>query len=204
MSEASRLWRAARRLNRLAARRKGLPPLLLFTDPERTPDPLAAASRLPRGAGVVYRAFGAPGAVEVGRALARLCRRRGLGLLVGADVRLAARLGADGVHLPERMSGRAGDIRALRRRFLVTAAAHSLPAVLRARRAGADALVISPIFVSGSPSAGAPLGPLVLARWVRRAGASAYALGGVNGGNVGKLGMTGAVGVAAIEALVRT
>ena len=44
--------------------RKSLPNLLFFTDPVRTPDPEAIARRLPRGAGVVVRAF-VPNAAKV-------------------------------------------------------------------------------------------------------------------------------------------
>jgi thiamine-phosphate pyrophosphorylase len=175
---------------------------LFFTDPDRVPDPVRVAERLPRGAGVVYRAFGAADAVSEGGRLARVCRRRGLVLFVGADPRLAARLGAAGVHLPQRLSGRAGTIRALRQRYLVTAAVHDLASALTARRAGAEALVVSPVFASRSPSAGRPLGPRALAALIREAGAPAYALGGVNARTVGALARTGALGVAAVEALV--
>jgi thiamine-phosphate pyrophosphorylase len=58
--------------------RKALPPLLFFTDPARTPDPEAAARRLPKGAAVVFRAFGAPDAEARARRLRALCRARGL------------------------------------------------------------------------------------------------------------------------------
>jgi thiamine-phosphate pyrophosphorylase len=201
LSEVSALWRAALRLRRGRRRRKSLPPLLLFTDPTRTPDPLAAAARLPRGCGVVFRPFGAASALDQGRALATVCRRRGLVLLVGADPNLAARLNADGVHLPQRLAGRAGTICALRTRFLVTAAAHDIRAALRARRAGVQALVISPVFASNSPSAGRPIGPRALARFARVAGAPTYALGGVNARTARALAQTGVVGLAAIEAL---
>ena len=206
MSETAELWRLARRLERRTHGRKRLPPVLLFTDPVRTPDPAATAARLPRGAGVVFRAFGAADALAKGRALARVCRQRGLVLLVGADPELARWLHADGVHLPERLAGRAGVIRALRRRFQVTAAAHDLPAVLRARRAGAEALVISPVLPSRSPSAGKPLGPMALANLIRRARVPTYAMGGVNAHSARALGLTGVLGLAAVEALsaVRT
>ena len=149
----------------------------------------------------MFRAFGAPDAVETGRILARVCRRRGLVLLVGADPRLAGRLRADGLHLPERLAHKA---RRFRGRFLVSAAAHSLPAALRAQRAGAEAIVVSPVFPSRSPSAGRPIGPRALARLARRVKTPVYALGGVNVGNARKLAVTGVVGVAAIEALTRT
>jgi thiamine-phosphate pyrophosphorylase len=197
------LWRLARRLEARRLGRKPFPPLLLFTDPARTPDPAAAAERLPRGAGVVFRAFGAPDALATGQALARVCRRRGLVLMVGADPELARRLKAAGVHLPQRLAGRAGVIRALRRRFRITAAAHDLSSALKARRAGAEALVISPVFPSRSPSARRALGPMALAGLVRRARVPTYALGGVNAPSARALGLTGVFGLAAVDALTR-
>ena len=175
--------------------------MLFFTDPLRTLTPGATAARLPRGCGVVFRAFGADDAIERGRALARVCRARRLTLLVGADPVLAARLDADGVHLPQRLAGRAGLVRALRARFLLTAAAHDLPAALRARRAGVDALIVSPIFASNSPSAGRPMGAFALARLTRAARIPVYALGGVNADTARALKLTGIVGLAAVEAL---
>jgi thiamine-phosphate pyrophosphorylase len=181
--------------------RSAWPPLLLFTDPARTPDPVALAEQLPRGCGVVYRAFGAPDARAAGRRLAAVARRRGLILFVGADPALAAALGADGLHLPERAAGRRGDNLALRRRYRLTAAAHSLPAALRARRAGVEAVVVSPVFPSRSPSAGRPMGVLAFARLCRAAGLPVYALGGVNARTVGRLKNSGAIGLAAVEAL---
>jgi thiamine-phosphate pyrophosphorylase len=202
LSAVSQIWRAARRLSH---RRHGLglPPLLLFTDPWRTPDSEVLAARLPRGAGVVFRGFGLSGAEAQGRRLSRICRRRGLVFLVGADAAQATRLGADGIHLPERLSRRAGTIRSLKARFLVTAAAHTLPAALRAHRAGAQALIVSAVFSSASPSAGPAMGPRRLAILIRQARAPVYALGGVNVRTIQALAHTGATGVAAVEALAR-
>ena len=192
----------ARSLRKAGRAGKRLPYLLFFTDPLRTPEPRDVIARLPRGSGVVFRAFGAADAVIQGRKLATLARRRGVAFFVGADVALAIALRADGVHLPERLTGRAGVCRALRRRFRVTAAAHSLPAILKAERAGVDALVISPVFASQSPSAGRPLGVLAFARLVRRAALPVYALGGVKAGSARRLIASGAHGLAAIEGLM--
>ena len=152
------LWRVARTLGRRRRGAKGLPPMLFFTDPRRTPMPEATVALLPRDSGVVFRAFGCGEALSIGLRLANVARQRNVCFLVGADAALATRLRADGVHLPERMGGRPGAIRRLQERFLVTAAAHSLPAAIRAARAGVDAIVISPVFESGSPSAGTRLG----------------------------------------------
>jgi thiamine-phosphate pyrophosphorylase len=105
------------------------------------------------------------------------------------------------MHLPERLAHRPGRNRLLRRRFLLTAAAHTLPAARRAWRAGVDALVLSPVFPSASPSAGRPLGVRRFAALARAAGAPCYALGGVNGRTVRALSRSRAVGVAAVGAL---
>lgn len=201
MTDLDVLWRAARKLKRCRRSRKALPPLLFFTDPVRTPVPEQVVARLPRGAGIVFRAFGAPDALAQARRLAALARTRGVSFLVGADVALAIVTRADGVHLPERLAHHAGRNRRLRRRFLVTAAAHGLAAAQRARRAGVDAIVLSPVFPSASPSAGRPLGVRRFAAMVRAADAPCYALGGVNRRTVRGLSGSGAIGVAAVGAL---
>lgn len=150
---------------------------------------------------MVFRTFGAPDALATGKRLAAVARRRGVLMMVGMDGALAARLGADGVHLPERLAGRAGHVRALRGRFLVTAAAHDLPAALRALRAGVDAVVVSPVLPSRSPSAGRAIGVRAFARLARAAALPTYALGGVNAHTARRLAGSGAVGLAAIEGL---
>ena len=123
----SRLRRAALALGRQGAGRKPalrLPSLWLVTDPARTSDPVAAAARLPRGAGVIYRSFGAADALATGRTLRRVATRKGLVLLVGADATLAAACKADGVHLPERGMQRAIALRRAHPGWRITAAAH--------------------------------------------------------------------------------
>lgn len=185
-------------IERRAGGRKGLPPLLFFTDPVRTPDAEAIAATLPTGSGVVFRAFGAPDAVEQGKRLAAICRARGLTLLAGADGELARAIGAVGVHLPERLAARA---RRLAGRGIVTVAAHSVRAGRRALANGADAVVVSAAFVSSSPSAGKPLGPIRMASLVRAIGGPVYALGGINDKTARRLRGAGLVGLAAAEGL---
>jgi thiamine-phosphate pyrophosphorylase len=198
---ADKLWRCARTLRPAHVRGKTLPRLFFFTDPIRVPDPEAVARRLPRGAGIVYRAFGAPDAVARGRRLARIARRRGLLLLTGADAGLAARIGADGVHLPERSAGSAAGLRRARPGWIVSCAAHSAVAIVRARRAGANAVFLSPVFESASPSAGRPLGGLRFAQLVRGARLPVYALGGVDARTARQIARSGAAGLADVGAL---
>lgn len=179
--------------------RKALPPLLFFTDPARTPDAEAIAATLPPGSAVVFRAFGAADAEAQGRRLLTICRAHRLKLLVGADARLAARIGAHGVHLPERLAFCARAVR--RPGWIVTAAAHSERAAHHALAAGADAIVVSTVFTSHSPSAGAPIGPVRLARLAQAVKGPAYALGGVTNETARRLVDAGLVGLAAVEGL---
>lgn len=176
---------------------------MLMTDPARTPDPVAAAARLPAGSGVIYRTFGAPDAAQVARRLADVARSRGLILLV-SDAALARRVGADGVHFPERLAHRARAIRSGWPSALITAAAHGRGALRRAARFGVDAAILSPVFASESPSAGRPLGRLRFGWISRAAGLPVYALGGVDMKNAPELLGSGAAGIAAISALLRT
>ena len=125
--------------------RSRIPPLWLFTDTRRLPDPRPAVARLPRGlAGVVLRHDDDPNRAALGRDLARLCRARGLLLVVAGDVRLAAALRA-GVHL---RGGRwPGPVRG---RGFLTSSAHGVPDLRRARQAGAQLAFLSPVFPTAS------------------------------------------------------
>lgn len=178
--------------------RKRLPPLLFFTDPVRTPDPEAVARTLPAGSAIVFRAFGAADAEARAVRLLRIARARGLMLLIGRDAALARRIGAHGVHLPERLGHLAGPLKRARPGWLVTVAAHSLRA---ARATEADAVVVSAAFPSKSPSAGRPLGPVRLAALARQAGRPVYALGGVSDKTARRLLDAGLAGLAAVEGL---
>lgn len=185
----------AARLNRDAAS-PAIPSLYFFTDPERTPDPLAIARRLPRGTAVVYRHFGASDRGRIAQRLAAACRSRGLVLLIGADPELARRCGADGVHWPERLlPAQRSDFR------LVTGAAHGAEAVAKTASARLDACVLSPVFPSSSASAHKPLGLFHASQLARTSSVPVIALGGVNTRTVRRLAGRRFAGVAAVEAL---
>ena len=177
-----------------------MPRLLFFTDPIRTPDPEAIARTLPRGAAIVFRAFGAADAPARGLRLHAIAREQGLKLLVGADETLARAIGAHGVHLPERLAHRARRLKATNSGWIVTAAAHSSLAARRGLAAGADAVVVSAVFASDSPTAGPAIGPVRLALLVRAVGGPVYGLGGVNNKTARLLKETGLVGLAAVGA----
>ncbi len=203
--DGARLWSIAQALARAADAVRGgrpsrVPPLLLFTDPERTPRPWEIAARMPAGSGVVYRAFGAADARTVADRLRAVTLERGMRLLIGLDADLADAVQADGLHLPERMLSATYALSGRRPDWILTGAVHSVEAALAAR--DMDAVVLSPIFRTGGASAARPaLEPAVLAdATVGRT--RVLALGGVTAANASFLRGSGACGVAAIAGII--
>lgn len=207
--DANRLWAAALDLNRAVppvspAPGRTLPPMLFFTDPARTPEPWTTAQSLPRGAAVIYRSFGAPEAEAVAARLRSLTRARGVRLLIGLDADLADRVGADGVHLPERAVATAAALRLRRPDWLLTGAAHSPARTRDPAGQGLDAWVLSPVFPAGGASAAKPaLGVETFRTAVRASPLPVYALGGVGPATVEALHDSGACGFAAVDAIQR-
>lgn len=160
-----------------------LPRLWLVTDELRLPDPLAAINRLPAGSGVLFRHHDWPQRAELAQTVARLCRVKRLVLLVANDWRLAALVGAAGVHLAEGLarSGRVGPCRGwVRRGRILSVAAHSTPALHAARTIGADFCLVSQAFASRSHPGRAPLGAIRFATLARNCTIPVVALGGMN------------------------
>ena len=206
-ADAEILWEAASVLARDAAKVSGardragrnLPPLLFFTDPDRTPRPWETAARLPVGSGVVFRHFGQADARETALRLREATLGRGGQLLIGLDAALAEAVDADGVHLPERALDQAAALAVSRPDWIITGAAHSRAAL---GAAGLDALIVSPVFPAGGASAGRPaLGLTTFRSWVEAAPCPVYALGGIDSGNAHRLIASGACGFAGVSAI---
>jgi len=178
-----------------------LPALILMTDEGRLADPLPAARALPAGSAIIFRHYGAPGRAALARQLAAIAHRRGLLLLVGEDPALARRVGAAGVHLPERAIRRAGAVR-WQQDWLVTAAAHSHAALLTAEAAGVDAALLSPVFATASHPDIRALGLHRFAALARQSPLPVYALGGIDGARARLLQGSGAAGIAGIGGLI--
>jgi thiamine-phosphate pyrophosphorylase len=153
-----------------------IPPLWLFTDSRRLPDPRAAVAKLPRGlAGVIYRHDDNPNRAVLGRDLARICRARRLVLVVAGDARHAAALRA-GVHL--RGGHWPGHIRL---RGFITSSAHGFADLRRASRAGATLAFLSPVFATASHPEAPTLGPTRWSGLARHSPITVAALGGIDG-----------------------
>jgi len=172
-----------------------LPPLVLMTDDERLPDPLGAAAALPKGAMVIVRARDPKRRTALAAGILALARRRDLFVLIADDPALAARLGADGLHLPERRAREAGHWRALHPRWIISAAAHSP----RALHAVVDLIFLSTVFPTGSHPERVSLGAVRANAVAHASRLPVYALGGIDARNATLL--NGFAGIAAIGAL---
>jgi thiamine-phosphate pyrophosphorylase len=175
-----------------------------MTDSRRLPDPLPAVRALPAGSAVIVREIEPKRRAALIRQLRPVCRRKRIRLLVAADEDLARQ--ADGLHLPEEMV-RAGARRwRLSRRpgTLVTAAAHSVGAIFRARAVRVDAVLLAPVFATASHPQARPIGAVRFARWVHISPLPTYALGGIDEAGARRLLNSGAAGFAAIGALSRS
>jgi thiamine-phosphate pyrophosphorylase len=185
------------------AMREPLPPVIMMTDARRTPDPIADALRLPSGAAMIFRHYELMPQSRL--ALARILRAataaRHVKLLIADDMRMALEVRADGVHFSERALQRAGT--RLRRlpHWLVTAAAHSLPALRRAAQAGVTAALLSPVFATMSHPGAAPLGVLRFSALIQSSSIPVYSLGGISERNARRLRGSGGAGIAAIDGL---
>ena len=151
---------------------------------------------------MIYRAFGAADAREIACRLGEIARERGLVLLVGLDPELAEIAEAQGVHLPERALGDAPALRRHRPDWILTGAAHCAKGLVAGETAGLDAMLLSPVFPSRSPTAVAALGIRRFSDLVKGAGLPVYALGGVNAETAPGLIGSGAAGIAAVEGLL--
>ena len=200
--DRNRAERKLRAAARVSARHlpAALPPVLYLTDPARTPDPVATASRLSSGYGLVYRHYGQPEHGIVALSLAIVCRKRHLRLLIANDPQLAMRVGADGVHWPYAARTQA---RRWRSRFaIMTVSAHSPDQLRQLQNKGFDAALLSTAFPSASPSARAPLGPARLRVLAQASALPVYALGGINAGTARIAApVAGLAGIEGIEAV---
>ena len=167
-------------------RRHPLPRIWLMTDERQGEEGLwRALSRLPRGAGIVFRHYKLP-PTERQRLFARIervARRRRL-ILVAAG---GQPLGGDGRH-NRRSPG------------LRTASAHDLKELRSAERAGADLVFVSPVFATRSHPGARALGRVRFGLIAAAARAPVVALGGMDAARARSLAGLRAYGWGAIDA----
>lgn len=152
-----------------------IPRLWLLTDQRTEAGLKAAIRRLPRGSAIVFRHYHLHGTARQAafRDVQRLARHHEHRLILSGPLPLARRWQADGVYAAPDRLGRPcpGLIR--------IATVHNMHELRQARLAGADAVMISPVFTTRSHPGGRTLGPLKLAALARHCAAPVIALGGM-------------------------
>ncbi len=183
-----------------------LPERYLITPPEVYEDGpafiRALQSALDSGVRLVqFRVPGLEGAARQAlatEALARVHDNAGQ-LLVNADIDLARRIGADGVHLTaaqlHRLDARPGGF------AWVAGSCHDRADLQRAAALGLDFVVVSPVLRTTSHPDATPLGWAGLQGLLERANLPAFALGGVDASHLPQAWRAGAQGIAAIRGL---
>ena len=131
---------------------------------------------------------------EIAERLRPICRAAGALLLIHGDPRLAARVEADGLHVPDSPAGRELLSQA-DSNWVLGASCHSHAGLADARDAGAHYATLSPILPS--PGKGSPLGFGALRAPVDL---PVFALGGVGAAHADIVRRAGGAGVAGIRA----
>jgi len=157
------------------------------------------------GAGLPSLQLRAPGRtpeerLRRGTILREQTARAGALFVVNGDVDAAIALGADGVHLPAHGPSAAEVRPRLPSGMLLGASGHDAREVARA--AGADWVLLAPVFATRSKPGAATLGAKGFGELAALSTAPAYALGGVDFDNVAECFDAGAAGIAAIRSLL--
>jgi thiamine-phosphate pyrophosphorylase len=133
-------------------------------------------------------------------ALRTTTRRHGARLLVNDRIDVALAVGADGVHLPAASFTTADARRLVGVSCLVGRSTHAAAEAVDAARAGADYVVLGPIFATPSKTRyGAPLGIETLATTAK---IPVVAIGGITAERAALVRAAGACGVAVVRAIL--
>ena len=148
------------------------------------------------------------------RRLLTLCRSKGVPLIINDRVEIAAKIGADGVHVGhEDFVIDRSRIRQLRQMWgtkrntkdpIIGVSARNLDEALALSTCGADYLGVGPIFATGSKAdASEPIGTNELRRICRAVTIPVVAIGGITADNLPQVIQAGATGAAVIAVVAQ-
>ena len=173
-----------------------LPAMILLTDSKRLANPSYVRDLLPEGSAIIFRHYDSPNREEEARLFLGLARELSCLFLVAGDPALAAKLNADGLHLPSYLLEKeAPDTSSF---SLVTAAVHNEREIARAEALGCHLGLLSPVFPTPSHPDHPALGLNECARLVKKTTLPLLALGGVTDENASDLLQCGFAGIAGI------
>lgn len=139
--------------------------------------------------------------LEEAREIQKLCRKYQVPFLINDNVELAARIGADGVHVGQSdMEARAAREK-LGADAIIGVSARTVEQALEAQRQGADYLGVGAVFHTGSKADAVEMDHSVLKEICQAVDIPVIAIGGITRENVGQLKGSGVCGIAVISAV---
>ena len=157
------------------------PRFILMLDDVRMPDPQNYINALPNNSAIIVRSKSSELLKEKIKVIRDSLSLRKVHLLAATDVRTALSLDVDGVHLSEaNVKQMGGAILTLNKRWIISAAAHSIVATRRAKKLGANLILVSPTFQTRSHSKTRVLGSIGYRRIAKHAPNHVCPLGGIN------------------------
>lgn len=139
--------------------------------------------------------------LEEAQVIQQLCKKHQVPFLINDNVALAAKIGADGVHVGQSDMA-AGEARAkLGPDRIIGVSARTVEEALEAQRQGADYLGVGAVFHTGSKADAAEVDHQVLRDICRAVDIPVIAIGGITRDNVAQLKHSGICGIAVISAI---
>jgi thiamine-phosphate pyrophosphorylase len=141
--------------------------------------------------------------LAIARELSELMSPSGANLVINDRIDLALVLGTQAVHLPVRGASPSVARRLLGDSALIASSAHSADEAMQADAAGADFVVLGPIFETATKRAfGPPIGLEELRRARGRCAIPLFAIGGITPERVYEVQRAGAHGVAVVSSVM--
>ncbi len=148
------------------------------------------------------RAWEPPRVAQLATDVLPFCRAAGVAVIVHQHAAVAAATGAAGVHLTSAQPDVAAARALLEPAQCVGVSCHSAADVQAAEAAGADYVLLGPLFATPSKAAfGPPLGLAVLRAAAAGSRIPIIGVGGIDAGRAAAVRAAGATGIAAIRAL---
>lgn len=201
-NDINRLINFSKKLQ-LINNKKKLPKVIIIFNEKKFNKEKYSLLKIPKGSAILLRSYNSKERMETAKKLLKFCKINKLKLLIARDIKLARKIKADGVHLPQYMiynksivNWQNFNLMKIKLNWVVTAAAHNKKTLYEAKKKRIDAALLSPVFRTKSHPNRNKLGIARLANWIKEIKIPVYALGGINLDNIIYLKDSGITGFA--------
>lgn len=179
-----------------AYKNSGLPPMIFITDHNKITNINNVINNLPKNSMVIIRDYNIDNRENYAFSIANICRKCGIKFLVAGDVKLARKIGADGVHLPEYMISEAEKINDMQ---FISVSCHNIDAIKNVGKYRVNAILLSPVFPTTTHPNTNIINLDMFKIMAEDSQIPVYALGGINEKNIKNLVGIKIAGIAGID-----